>query len=199
MIDVGEPERIVVIKPSALGDIIQSLPFLAAMRDRFGSAHIAWVVNRQFRGVLDGHPLIGEVLDFDRKVVEAETEPGAFKKFRSIVGGTKRMTRLFKTLAERRFNLAIDLQGLFRSGFIANRTKAKFRVGFANAREGAPFFYTHKVDVPDVEVHAVDRYLSIAAELGCDVGDVRFPVHIRFRPWTKRNRYSRNCPKEAGR
>lgn len=67
------------------------------------------------------------------------------------------------------FDLVIDLQGLFRSGAAAWLTGCGFRVGFANAREGSPLCYTHRITVPTPEMHAVDRYLLVARALGCSV------------------------------
>jgi ADP-heptose:LPS heptosyltransferase len=60
------PRRIVLIKPSALGDIAHALPVLSALRWRFPEAHITWVVNRAYEAVLDRHPDLNAVLTFDR-------------------------------------------------------------------------------------------------------------------------------------
>jgi lipopolysaccharide heptosyltransferase II len=64
------------------------------------------------------------------------------------------------------FDLAVDLQGLFRSGVLAWLSGASVRIGFANGREGSPWFYTERVSVPTTEMHAVDRYLLVAAAMG---------------------------------
>src|SRR5262245_66375320 len=58
--------RIAIIKPSALGDIIHSLPVLGALRHKFPDAHIAWVVNRSYQPLLDGHRALNETIAFDR-------------------------------------------------------------------------------------------------------------------------------------
>ena len=60
-------ERIALLKPSALGDIIHSLPVLTALRHRFPHAHITWVVNRAYEPLLLGHPDLDETLPFDRR------------------------------------------------------------------------------------------------------------------------------------
>ncbi|MDP9131993.1 MAG: glycosyltransferase family 9 protein, partial [Nitrospirota bacterium] len=65
-----------------------------------------------------------------------------------------------------RFDVVVDLQGLFRSGAMAWLTGCGRRIGFAGAREGSPLFYTRQVEVPDVPLHAVDRYLLVAEALG---------------------------------
>ena len=62
----SEPQRIVLIKPSALGDIMHSLPVLHSLRRRFPNAHLAWVVNRIYEPVLRGHPDLDAIVPFDR-------------------------------------------------------------------------------------------------------------------------------------
>src|SRR6516225_9073557 len=58
--------RIALLKPSALGDIVHSLPVLTALRQRYPQAHITWVVNRGYEPLLRGHPDLDETLAFDR-------------------------------------------------------------------------------------------------------------------------------------
>ena len=72
-------------------------------------------------------------------------------------------------LREERFDIAVDLQGLFRSGALAWWTGAPVRIGFANGREGSPWFYTRRVPVPTLDMHAVDRYMLVAESLGASV------------------------------
>jgi lipopolysaccharide heptosyltransferase II len=74
-----------------------------------------------------------------------------------------------------RFDLVVDLQGLFRSGAMAWLSGCGRRIGFANAREGSPLFYTQLVEVPDGPMHAVDRYLLVAEALGA-----ARPAQLRF-------------------
>ena len=138
--------RILIIKPSSLGDVIHALPTLAALRDRFPSAHITWLVKRQWAGVLE------RAVGLDR--------------IWPIESGLQGWLRMAPALRAAAFDLVIDLQGLFRSGAIAWLTGCRTRVGFANAREGSPFCYTQRVTIPTPDMHAVDRYLLIASAVG---------------------------------
>jgi lipopolysaccharide heptosyltransferase II len=143
---MSDYRRILIIKPSSLGDVIHALPTLAALRDRFPSAHITWLVKRQWAGVLER----AEGLDRIWPI-----EPG--------LPGWLRVVPSLRAVA---FDLVIDLQGLFRSGAIAWLTGCPTRIGFANGREGSPLCYTQRVIVPTLDTHAVDRYLLIASALG---------------------------------
>jgi heptosyltransferase-1 len=148
--------RIGLIKPSALGDIVHSLPVLSALRRRFPSAHITWVVNRVYEPILQGHPHLDATLAFDRSAVR-----------RGFWGGVRAFLGFLGVLRRQRFDVVLDLQGLLRTGLMTVATGASRRVGLATAREGATWFYTDRVPVPDFQAtHAVDRYWLVAEALG---------------------------------
>jgi lipopolysaccharide heptosyltransferase I len=161
-----DPQRILIIKPSAIGDIVHALPVLNLVRRRWPAARISWLVTPVCAGLLEGHPLLDEVILFDRK------RWGGMWRSPRLFGEWRRFTR---ELRERRFDLVIDLQGLFRSGWLAWKTGAPVRVGFANAREFAPLFYSHRVPIDTPEQHAIERYVKLARFIGCDDGPIEFP------------------------
>jgi lipopolysaccharide heptosyltransferase II len=171
-----DARRIALIKPSALGDIIHALPVLHALRCRFPSARITWIVNRGYAPLLQGHPDLDETLPFDRKT----GLPGLLGRVRSLAG-------FVGQLRERSFDLVLDLQGLLRSGLMCLATGAPRRVGPAWAREGAGWFYTDRVGAANDfrELHAVDRYRRVVEALG--VGhlpkEFRLPVAPEAREW----------------
>jgi heptosyltransferase-1 len=160
------PERVCLIKPSSLGDVVHALPVLAALRTLWPRAHFSWVVNQGLRGLLDGHPDLDEVIPFER----SRATLGA--------GGLASISRFLRDLRRRRFDLAIDLQGLLRSGVMARATGAPVRVGLSNSREGSRYFYTHRIASPGPDSHAVDRLLKVAEAFGADVSRPRFRVAI---------------------
>lgn len=163
-----EPRRIALLKPSALGDIIHALPVLTALRRRFPTALITWVVNTTYEPLLRGHPDLTETLPFDR---------GAFR--RGLGASVRAAVALAAALRRRRFDLVVDLQGLLRTGLMALASGAPVRVGFANAREGSRLAYTHAVRVPDADrLHAVDRYWKLAEFLGAGDGPKLFRVPL---------------------
>jgi lipopolysaccharide heptosyltransferase I len=163
------PRRILLIKPSAIGDVVHALPILNLLRRKWPDAHIAWVLTPACANLLDGHPLLNEVILFER---------GRFGRGWREPAAAKGLVTFMKHLRRGEFDLVVDLQGLFRSGWMAWETRAPVRIGFANAREFAPLFYTHRVDVGPGEQHAVERYLQVTAALGCGAGPVEFPFHV---------------------
>lgn len=164
------PEKILIIKPSSLGDIVHSLPFLNSIRESFPKAEIHWIVAKGLEGLLERHPMINKLWIINKE---------DWKKFKKIKGTLKEFRELFALLKRERFDLVIDLQGLLRSGILTAATGAPVRIGFKEAREGSGMFYTHKIEGGS-DIHAVDRYLRVAKSLGCDVSEVCFPLPLFF-------------------
>lgn len=167
------PRRIALIKPSALGDIIHSLPVLTALRQRYPAAHVSWVVNRAYEPLLQGHPDLDATLAFDRSPRHAPLE------------AVLHYGRFLSRLRQQRFDLVLDLQGLLRSGVMTLATGAPRRVGLSSAHKGAGLCYTDVVEVGTIRtLHAVDRYWRVAETLGA-TGSPRFrlPVPEAARRW----------------
>lgn len=159
-------ERIALLKPSALGDIVHSLPVLTALRRRYPHAHITWVVNQVYAPLLDGHRDLNDVLPFDRRA-----------SHRGWKAAVRSWLVFLRELRRRHFDLVIDLQGLSRTALMMAATGARRRVGLSTAREGATWTYTDVVPVADFNaIHAVDRCWRIAEEFG--VGDAPKEFHI---------------------
>ena len=162
------PGRICIIKPSALGDVVNAFPCLSALRAKWPGASFTWVINQNLRGLVEGHPEIDEVILYDR--ARAGIGPRGFWEFGQFL----------RELRRPGFDLTIDLQGLLRSGVMTAATGSPVRVGLADAREGAVWFYTHRVTPSGglYEAHAVDRLLSVAAAFGADVSEPRTSVAV---------------------
>jgi lipopolysaccharide heptosyltransferase I len=146
-------KNILVIKPSSLGDIVLALPALSALRRSFPDAKITWLVRPEFAPLLENHPHLIETILFDRRFLgKAWFHPGALLSLMSLI----------RRLRRSRFDLVIDLQGLFRTASLAWLSGCKKRYGMANAREFGHIFYTHKTRRDEHSVHVVDYYDSSA-------------------------------------
>ncbi len=154
-----EAHHLALVKPSALGDVVHSLPVLHALRVRFPDARITWIINRSYESLVRDHPDLSATMPFDR---------GA---------GLCTFASLLREIHLQRFDLVIDLQGLLRSGLMAWASGAGRRVGLRSAREGARLFYTDLInDLPIDRLHAVDRYWRVAEALG--VGHLEKKFHV---------------------
>jgi heptosyltransferase-1 len=181
-----EPRRIAVIKPSALGDIVHSLPVLTGLRRRFPNARLTWVVNRGYEPLLRGQPDLDEIVPFDRHLLRGSWLDGSLAYFEFL-----------RRLRSRRFDLVIDLQCLLRTGIMALATGARCRIGLSSAREGARACYTHLVaDERERDpLHAVDRYWRVAEALGARSAERHFRLAIEpaARQWA--HQQLRGCPR----
>ncbi|MEO6847340.1 MAG: glycosyltransferase family 9 protein [Chthoniobacterales bacterium] len=142
-----QPDSILLIKPSSLGDVVHALPIAEALKTAYPESTLSWVVNAEWVEILQGNPFIDQVIVFPRK------------EFRGV-SGMFRGWQWMRGLRKVHPNLAIDLQGLFRSAWMAYNSKCGNLIGLSDAREGATLFYKNTIAVKQ-EWHAVDRYLAV--------------------------------------
>ncbi len=162
-----KPTSIALIKPSALGDIVQSLPIAHALKQAFPTARLTWIVNRSYADLIRPISLIDQVIEFDRSALK-----------RSFRQGLHTNWQFFSRLRRERFDLVIDLQGLLRTGMMTWATRAPVRIGLKSAREGSRLAYTHLADDAPAEQNAVSRYWSVAKLLGIDHQPITFPLEL---------------------
>lgn len=171
LIHMQPARRILIIKPSSLGDVATAMPILTDIRRAWPDAQIDWLIHPSLADLLRGHEAIHELIPFDRK----QLGPWWYKP-----AATKLLTQLIRRLREAHYDDVIDAQGLFRSAFLTRITGAKVRIGFANAREGAPLVYTHKVTLPKKPQVAVVRMRQLLQPLGIPFdgpAEARMPVN----------------------
>src|SRR5258708_24906535 len=141
-------ERFLVVRLTALGDILHTVPAVAGLRAARPDARIDWVVERKWAPVLEGSPAINDVIPFDR---------------RSMWGAFECVQRL----RENRYTCAIDFQGLYKSSIIAGLSGAGRRIGFDRVwarEEGAAMFYTERVR--PMCCHVAELNYSLAEQAG---------------------------------
>ncbi len=164
-ISLKDSSNILVVKPSAFGDVVHSLPFLHALRTRYPQAEIHWVVAKGIHEILEDHPMINKLWVFDKN---------RWKRPGNLGETLREIRRLARGLRLEKFDVVVDLQGLLRSGIISALAGSSRRIGFKEAREGSRFFYTQTVE-GGTNIHAVERYLRVASTLDCDISQVRHP------------------------
>ena len=157
------PTKILLIRPSALGDVCRTVPVLASLKRAWPDAGIDWLVQDDFTDAIRSHPALRRAVPFPRRELGRELRRG---RLRSPIGWLKQLHR-------EGYDLVLDAQGLFRSGFLSRVTGARTRVGHRAARELAWMFYTHRERGSEGR-HTVDRMLALVAALGIEpVRDMR--------------------------
>jgi len=143
-------KRLLIIKPSALGDVAHALQVVPCLKHSGWCEHLAWLVDEAYVDLVRCCPEVDEVLTYPRS---------RWKKQFSIL----EIVRWAGKLRGKHFDTVLDLQGLARSGLMSLATGAPRRIGLCSAREGAGFCYTERV--VDDAIHAVDRYASACGKL----------------------------------
>jgi lipopolysaccharide heptosyltransferase I len=185
--------RILLIKPSALGDVVHTLPVLVKLRTRYPVARIDWLITPENADLVRHHPAVSQAILFRRK------EYGRFGRDWPATFGP---FRLLSAIRQVRYELVIDLHGQLRSAVLTLASGAPVRIGFdrprrrpetggarrhpggpghhgwRGAREGAWIAYTHRIPIPTLDVHAVDRYLWLAPMLGLDERPPDFGIYL---------------------
>lgn len=158
--------KVLIIKLSSIGDVVHTLPALYSLRKGFEkkgvNARIDWLVEEAASTILQGHPMIDNLIVVKR---------GWFKNYTD----NKKTSAL---LAKEGYDMVIDFQGLLKSGVWVHLSRGKKRLGFSNARELSHFFLNEKLPAYDIEKHAVERYLELAAHAGGERGAVKFPMDM---------------------
>ena len=153
--------NILIVKLSAIGDIVHALPVAKDLKDCFPGCRITWVAEAAGASLLKNHPYIDEVLLFDKPC------------FKSLGGFVKYAPGFISELKKRRFDLALDLQGLMKSALIARLSGASKRLVYENAREGSHLLAERVVGL-NHGCHVVELYRDVVRHLGCEMGVADF-------------------------
>jgi lipopolysaccharide heptosyltransferase I len=150
--------RILIVRLSAIGDVIQAVPIACALRERFPKAFIAWTVEGRTASLLTGHKAIDEIIPLKR---------GWLKSPQGV-------WQLRRRLHELKFDIALEAQGLTKAAILAWLSGAKRRIGFGKpwGRELSPWMNTDVVDTPNM--HVIERNLALLRPLGIESPKVEF-------------------------
>jgi lipopolysaccharide heptosyltransferase I len=185
--------RILLIKPSALGDVVHTIPVLVKLRARYPRARIDWLITPENAEVVRHHPALSNVVLFARRDF---SKPG--RRWHAVLG----FIDLLKQIRSANYDLVIDMHGQLRSAFFSLVSGARVRIGFdrplkfsrtvsaehdlknvpshgwRGAREGSWIAYTHRIPIPTLDVHAIDRYLWVGALFGFEDEPPDLTIHL---------------------
>lgn len=164
------PRRILLIRLSAIGDIVFSSPLIAAFRRRYPNAYLAWLAQPTCRPLLEHHPDLDEVIEapIDRWRTLLHQ-----RRWRHLLA---EIHALRHTLRARRFDLAIDLQGLLKSGGLTRLSGAPERIGLGS-REGSQWLMTRTIPRSGPPRRIGAEYLHLAETLALPVDGFPMAVH----------------------
>ena len=170
-------KRVLVIKPSSLGDVIHSLPLVHALKRHYPSCHIGWVVQKNLVSLLEPDPNIDRIFPID---IPSTSEPAA--TVRTYVRALSKTVTCLKKLrlefADNPHDLILDLHASFRSGLIGRMNRGGHRLGFAEAKELNTLFQSKLIHCASNTLHAVDKNLEFAKHLRINVEPIDFQLFL---------------------
>ena len=171
------PRSILIVKLSAIGDVIQTLPMAEAMKRQYPDARIDWVVEEDASALLLHHPVINRVIISRRKSwVKKALKPGGFWRTLREVG------RFIRELRSRPYDWVIDNHGIFKSGLLVLLSRGRRKIGFqasAGIADEGSYFFTHERYKPlSIERHALERYLDLVSQMGVQTDSTAFHLSV---------------------
>jgi heptosyltransferase I len=169
-------KRILIVKPSSLGDVVHTLPLAHAIKRTYPSCHIGWIVQQSFRAILENDPAVDEIISIS---IPSTSDPHASRgAWMRAAKATFEAVRRMRTHCRREpYDLVLDLHASFRSGVLALMNPGGLRIGFADAKELNTLFQHERIRPTPAHTHAVDKNLAFADRLGCVVLPEDFRVY----------------------
>jgi heptosyltransferase I len=152
-----DPFRILVVRLGAMGDVIHALPGVASLKHGFPRSQITWVIRPRWMPLIEGNPFVDEIVPLERNA--------------------RGIRVAWRKLRERRFDLAVDFQGLVQSALVAAASRADRIVGLHRSQaweRWASLFYSNEVLTSSI--HVVDRNVELAAAAGASSTLRAFPI-----------------------
>ena len=167
--------NILIVKLSAIGDVIHTLPALNAVRKQYPDAHITWLVEETAYGVIKGHKALDRIIVSKRKTwLKGLVRRSCLKNIREVC-------RFIKHLRDTRYDLILDFQALLKSGVLIGLARGGRKIGFDKGmehQEHSYIFLNERVPPVDMEVHALTRGMMLLEAIGISSSEVEYNIYI---------------------
>ncbi len=162
---IKKPEKILIVRLSAIGDVVHVLPALRSLRSNLPDSKITWLVEDKASDILKGHPDIDKVITFPRRKWQRN-----ILKINKIINTVIEVFSFYKKLRKDRYDIVIDFQGNLKSGVMTLMTGSENRMGFGKGycKEFNYLFTTHRICPPRKRMHKIDKNLALLRGLDID-------------------------------
>ena len=167
--------NILIVKLSAIGDVIHTLPALNAIRKQYPDANITWLVEADAADLLTGHEALDRVLVSNRK----EWVKGLLSRF--WLKQLKEIGRFVKTLRDTRYDIVFDFQALIKSGILIWLCRGDRKIGFDRGMEHAEqshLFLNERISPVDMDYHALLRQMTMLRAVGIEANEIVYNLPI---------------------
>jgi len=167
--------NILIVKLSAIGDVIHTLPALNAIRRQFPDAHITWLVEEDAASLVEGHEALDRVLVSKRKRWMRGLRTSSF--FSTI----SEIYRFIKALRDTDYDMILDFQALLKSGVLIGLARGRRKIGFGKGlehMEHSYIFLNERISAVDMEIHALSRGMMLIDALGIPSNTVEYKLPV---------------------
>jgi len=168
--------NILIVKLSAIGDVIHTLPALNAIRKRYPDARITWLVEEDAAPLVKGHAALDRVLISKRKRwLKGILGPSCLNNMREVY-------RFLKELRDKRYDLIIDFQGLLKSGILIALSRGRRKIGYGRGMEHMEcsyVFLNERVPPVDMDNHALMRSMMLLDAIGIPSNDIEYNLPLQ--------------------
>ena len=168
-------EKILILRLTAVGDVIRTLPAVKALKEYYPSSSISWIVEESSQALLESQPEVDEVILFPRK-----RWPKGMRSWRGFWRAIQEIRKFIVDLRNRRFDVVIDFHGILKSGLLSYLSGSPKRIGFGrkSSKEWNFLFSNTKVTLPERKISRFQRNLMLLQGIGLDVKECQFRLYI---------------------
>jgi len=168
-------QRFLILRLSAIGDVVRTLPAVKALKRYNPNCYIGWVVEEDSKSLLESQPEIDNVIVFPRRSLERN-----IKSVKGIGWVLKEIWSFALELRRQEFEVALDFHGILKSGLVSWFSKCPVRVGFDRkaSREGSFLFSNIKVSLPSDRLSRIEKNLFLLKGIGIEVKKIDPKLHI---------------------
>ena len=167
--------KILIVKLSAIGDVVHTLPALNALRRYFPNAHITWLVEEAAADLVAGHRCLDRVLVSQRKRWEAALRKG------HLLEGIRPAIAFLRKLRDTRYDMILDFQAALKGAILISLARGRRKIGFGPGmehQEHSYWFLNEKIPAVDMEIHALERGLMLLEAIGVPAGAIAYHLPI---------------------
>lgn len=167
--------NILIVKLSAIGDVIHTLPALNAIRKHYPDASITWLVEEDAAPLVQGHKALNRVLVSKRKHwLKALRSLSFLRTIKEVYG-------FIKALRDTRYDMILDFQALLKSGILIALARGRRKIGFGKGlehMEHSYIFLNERIPAVDMEIHALSRGMMLLNAVGIPANEVEYKLPI---------------------
>ena len=170
-----DSQKVLVLRLSAVGDVIRTLPAVQALKEQAPSSSVTWIVEEPSQAFLESQPEVDSVILFPRKKWTT-----GMKSLGTVWETLGEMRRFIVGIRKRKFDVVLDFHGILKSGLLSFLSGSRKRIGYdrRSTKEGNFLFSNVKVRLSREKISRFERNFALLRGMGLEVRDFKYSLHI---------------------